>query len=134
MKSQKSRKTREDFFFFKSMSFLTLVPPVITEVQKDFVSVKEGKTLLLTCNASGTKPYVVMWYFNGKINPVPSSAVVKYDGSLFFGAITPGCQGRYTCVVKNAAGMTSRNQRVIVGKSLRRKERNLATIYNLTLK
>lgn len=90
------------------------VPPFITDVSDQTIAVEEGKSLSLTCHASGNRPYVVTWYFKRPTHTMPLSASVQYDGSLFLSAVTASCQGVYTCVVRNAAGMASQDKRVIV--------------------
>lgn len=95
-----------------------LVPPSITDPPNQIISAKEGKTWQFTCHALGSKPSVVTWYFGGKRHGLPSKAIVTYDGTLILRTITASYQGRYTCVVQNAAGTTSQDKHFFVGKLL----------------
>ena len=97
-------------------SFYILVPPNITDAPKKIVEAEEGGSVILTCHASGTKPYVVTWFYNGDSSGLPLYSTVGYDGSLFLRKISARYQGRYTCRVKNAAGSVSHETRIIVSK------------------
>ena len=93
-----------------------LVPPNITDAPKEITEVEEGGSAILTCHASGTKPYVVTWFFNGESSGMPLYTTVGYDGSLFLRELSERSQGKYTCTIKNAAGSVSHETRIIVSK------------------
>lgn len=87
----------------------------MTDVPKELVEVEEEESVVLTCRASGTKPYVVTWFFDGS-SSMPLFSKVGYDGSLHIRKLSKSSGGKYTCTVKNAAGSVSHEFRIIVSK------------------
>ena len=88
----------------------------MTDVPKKLMEVDEGGSAILICRASGTKPNVVTWSFKGDSSSMPLYSNVGYDGSLFLRKISIRSQGKYTCIVKNAAGSVEYETRVVVSK------------------
>ena len=104
------------FLIWISFLFYILVLPNITDVPKKLIAVDEGGSVVLTCRASGTKPYVVTWFYKGDSSGMPLYSTIGYDGSLFLRKMSTTSRGKYTCIVKNAAGSVSRDTRIVVSK------------------
>ncbi|XP_028403761.1 uncharacterized protein LOC114526372 [Dendronephthya gigantea] len=89
------------------------VPPSMADVPKQLVEADEGNSVVLTCRASGTKPHVVTWLFEGS-SSIPLFSNVGYDGSLYIRKLSKSSGGKYTCTVKNAAGSISHDINIVV--------------------
>lgn len=90
----------------------------MTNVTKKMIVAEEGGSVVLTCLASGTRPYVVIWSYKGDSSSMPLYSNIEYDGSLVLHKMSISSQGKYRCVVKNAAGSASHETRIIVSKCL----------------
>ena len=88
----------------------------MTIVPKKLVKVKEGRDVVLTCSAYGTKPFVVTWFHNDGSDSLPLYSKILTNGSLSLRKVSTRSRGKYTCVVKNAAGSASYETRIVVSK------------------
>ena len=78
---------------------MILVPPTIhTEMPDTRITVAEGATSRLVCNASGNPEPKISWSKEGaSLGPLASQP----DGSLVLGAVASQDSGVYTCLAEN---------------------------------
>lgn len=92
------------------VSLYSLVPPTIVKYPGN-ISIDEGDTIILKCEATGFPVPRVFWYFND------SSLVANSSFVEIVNAKKGEHEGRYRCVVKNPAGSISASANLKVNKS-----------------
>ena len=96
------------------------VPPVITSPFFTASLQEKGSEFTADCDASGMRPPIYSWSFNGVVISSPSSGRFSVDqntGVLTILELTFSDTGSYTCVASNSIGTDQQaNSIVVFGK------------------
>ena len=92
----------------------TVKPSIIT--QPNSVAAKEGATVKLYCNATGSPILHISWTFEGSVitaNENSRISLSNHSQELTITNVNRGDSGDYRCLVKNRVGNDTSNTSVI---------------------
>ena len=80
------------------------------------VTVTEGDTAVLDCNATGNPPPTVSWFHSSLPVPEPGDTRIRQAGndSLIVGVASEGDEGEYVCQAVNEAGSETAQLQLVV--------------------
>ena len=97
------------------------------------VTVNEGDTAVLDCNATGNPPPTVSWFHSSL--PIPEdedTRILQIDnGSLVVTSVRGGDEGEYVCQATNVAGSETATVQLVVNGEWRRVHREVGDSVDL---
>ena len=112
--------------YVRRTTISVVVPPQHVLVNRDvYLHVREGDSIELPCQASGSPPPFIQWRFNGQpVSGLASADVNRITGKLvILNAIADDHTGFYQCFARNKAGEVVAQAFVQVGEDILRDDK-----------
>ncbi|XP_059184066.1 matrix-remodeling-associated protein 5 [Centropristis striata] len=94
--------------------YVSVLPPVIHQIQHENTTVPEGSTAYIDCTAAGAPQPVIRWVTPDGIQLIASQFVTGHNlfvfpnGTLYIRGVGQGNAGRYECSASNAVASSRR--------------------------